>query len=123
MKRDDKEALLSCKQKLPNGVYANEEYPLHVKRNQDHLRPILQLAKSLLQYREKSRLKGDHLVINGTHYDVDDITKLPMDLATYRAAEKSNDTHIAFAGELSPYSNYHLSLFTINGQQFHSSEQ
>ena len=33
MKRDDKEALLSCKRKLPNGVYANKEYPLHVKQN------------------------------------------------------------------------------------------
>ena len=32
-KRDDKEALLSCKRKLPNAVYANEEYPLHVKWN------------------------------------------------------------------------------------------
>ena len=28
-----------------------------------------------------------------------------------------------FAGELSPYSNFHHSPFTINGQSFHSSEQ
>ena len=29
--RDDKELFLSNKRKLPNGIYANEEYPLHIK--------------------------------------------------------------------------------------------
>ena len=37
--------------------------------------------------------------------------------------EKSNDTHLIFAGELSSYSNLHRSPFIINGHQFHSSEQ
>ena len=30
---------------------------------------------------------------------------------------------LVFAGECSPYSNLHKSPFTINGHQFHSSEQ
>ena len=30
--RDDKELFLSCKRKLPMGIYANEEYPIHMKR-------------------------------------------------------------------------------------------
>ena len=121
--RDDKESFLSNKRKLPNGLYANEEYPLHIKRNQDKLRPILHLAKTLPQYREKSKMVADKLIINGTSYGVDDIPTLPPDLAAYKAAEKSNDTHLVFAGELSPYSNLHRSPFTINGHQFHSSEQ
>ena len=37
--------------------------------------------------------------------------------------QRSNETHLVFAGELSPYSNMHKSPFIINGQQFHSSEQ
>ena len=48
--RDDKESFLSNKHKLPNGIYANEEYPLHIKCNQDKLRPILRLAMTLPQY-------------------------------------------------------------------------
>ena len=32
-KRDDKEAL----HKLPSGILANKEYPIHVKRNHDRL--------------------------------------------------------------------------------------
>ena len=30
---DDKELFLSCKCKLPTGVYANEEYPMHIKEH------------------------------------------------------------------------------------------
>ena len=66
---------------------------------------------------------NDKLIINGKSYGVEDIPTLPPDLAAYKAAEKSNDTQLVFAGELSPYSNLHRSPFTINGQQFHSSEQ
>ena len=40
-----------------------------------------------------------------------------------KAAEKTNDTHLVFAGDLSPYSNFHYSPFEINSQQFHSAEQ
>ena len=121
--RDDKESFLSSKQKLPSGIFANEELPLHIKKRRDHLLPIYHLAKSLPGYHDKCRLTGDKLVINGTSYQIEDISKLPPDLAAYKSSEKSNDTHIVFAGELSPYSNFHLSPFTINGQSFHSSEQ
>ena len=122
-KRDDKEEFLPNKRQLPSGIFANEEYLLHIKRNPDHLRPILWLTKTLAQYREKSKLVQDCLVINGTSYKVDDIPNLPADLAAFKAAEKSNDTHTAFAGDLSPYSNLHVSPFIINGQKFHGSEQ
>ena len=66
---------------------------------------------------------ADKLIINGTSFSVNDIHSLPLDLAAYKAAEKSNETHLVFAGELSPYSNLHKSPFTINGQLYHSSEQ
>ena len=117
--RDDKESFLSNKRQLPNGIYANEEYALHIKHNRDKLRPILCLAKSLPQYREKSKMVADKLTINSISYN---ISTLPPDLAAYKATEKSNDTHLIFAGELSPYSDLHRSPFTINGTQFHSSE-
>ena len=75
------------------------------------------------QYREKSKMVADKLFINGISYGVDDIPTLPPELAAYKAAERSNETHLVFAGELSPYSNMHRSPFIINSQQFHSSEQ
>ena len=42
---DDKELFLSCKCKLPAGIYENEEYPIHVKRTWDKLLSILTTMK------------------------------------------------------------------------------
>ena len=103
---------------LPAGIFANEEYPIHIKWNRDKLRPILRLAKSLPNFQEKSKLVSDKLIINGVPYGIEDIPINP-----YKAAEKSNETHVVFSGELSPYSNVHKSPFSINGQNFHCSEQ
>ena len=80
------------------------------------------MAKSLPQYREKSRLQGDKLVINGTHYGVKDISRLPLDLAAYKAAQQTVSTTIVFHGELSPYLNFHSAPFVIDGQKFPTSK-
>ena len=85
--------------------------------------PIYQLAKSIPHYHDKCRLSNNKLIINGTAYQIEDLSKLLADLTAYKAAEKSNNTHLVFAGELSPYSNFHHSPFVVNGQCFHSSEQ
>ena len=63
------------------------------------------------------------LLINGTRYTIDDLDRLPSDIAAHKAAEKWNETHIVFSGELSPYSNFHPCSFVIDGQTYHSSEQ
>ena len=114
---------MSNKQNLPAGIYANNEYPIHVKQIRNRLWPILRYAKSLPDYKDKSRLDGDKLVINGMRYGIGNIHKLPSDLSAYRAAAKSDDETIAFHGELSLYSNFHLSPFTINNETFHSAKQ
>ena len=75
------------------------------------------------QYKEKCKLTQDRLIIDGTTYRVEDILKLPDDLAAFKSAEKNNDTHLVFTGDLSPYSNLHVSPFKINGQEFNSTEQ
>ena len=75
--KEDRQRLLENRCNLPNGIFINEEFPPHMKRNRDILRPILKLAKNLPQYREKSGLQGEKLIINGTHYGVKDIGGLP----------------------------------------------
>ena len=114
---------MSIKNKLPSGIYINNEYPLHVKRIRDTLRPILRLAKNNPRYKEKSKLEGDHLVINRTNFGICDLNKFPSELAPYKPAQKEDSSHIAFHGELSPYSNFHRSSFVLNDHQFHSTEQ
>ena len=45
--KEDRQRLLENRRNLPNGIFINEEFPPHMKRNRDILRPILKLAKSL----------------------------------------------------------------------------
>ena len=91
-KRDDKESFLSYKWQLPSRVFVNEEYPLHIKQNRDKLRPIFRLGKSFPQYRDKSKMVNDKLIINGNSYGVEDIPTLPPDLAAYKV-QKGLMTH------------------------------
>ena len=122
-RKEDKDLLMSKRQNLPTGIYANDEYPIHVKQKRDKLRPILRLAKTLPEYKDNTKLTGDKLMINGAKYSVDDLHRLPAGLEAYHAAEKNDADTIAFHGELSPYSNFHPSPFTIGDHTFHSAEQ
>ena len=68
-------------------------------------------------------MENDKLVINGIRYGLDDLSKLPPELAPYKAAEKSNEQFITFQGELSLYSNLHRSPFQLDDTWFISAEQ
>ena len=79
-------------------------------------------GKKLTQYKDKSKLQGERLVINSTQYTVKDLARLPLDLAAYKAVQKSDNSSIVFHSELSPYSNFHSAPFTIDGQHYPTSE-
>ena len=55
-------------------------------------------------------------------YSMENIGDLPAEIATYRAAERTNDSHLVFHGELSPYSNFHPGKFTLKGLEFPMAE-
>ena len=69
-----------------------------------------------------SKLEEDQLIINSISYTINDLAKLPPDLAVYKVVEKSNKEMTVFQGELSPWSNFHNTPFTINNQRFETSE-
>ena len=114
---------MSGKSNLPPGLYVNHEYPPHTKRNRDRLRPILRLAKNTPKYKDKCRLENDTLVLDGNRYTIDNIGKLPEEVAAYKTAQKIDDKYLAFHGEFSPFSNFHRSPFTWNNIKFHCAEQ
>ena len=122
-RHDHKEKIMIIKSKLPQGIYINNEYQLHIKRVRDTLQPILRYTKTIPSYRDKCKIKGDHLVISRINYGIHDIDKLPSEIAAYNATQKKDNHYIAFHRELSPCSNFHWSHFTINNHTYHSSEQ
>ena len=114
---------MSSKSNLPPGLYVNHEYLPHVRKTQDRLRPILRLVISTPVLKEKSKLEDDYLVINGLRYGINEINKLPEEIAAYKSAQKMDDHILAFHREFSPFSNFHPCRFMVNHQSFHSSEQ
>ena len=72
---------MQTKNRLPTGIYVNNEYPIEVKRRRDRLRPIFRMVKSMPEYRDHCKMNGDTLIVNGVRYTMDEIHKLPLDLA------------------------------------------
>ena len=54
---------------------------------------------------------------------MNDIHKLPDDLAAYQSAQKEDEQHLTFHGEWSPFSNFHTSRFMVDGKLYHCAEQ
>ena len=124
-KRSHADILFESKSWLPGGVYIDREYTQEVENKCKLLCPILKLARSIEKYQGKCKLEDNQLVILGTTYTVDELHKLPNDLSGFHASSKTDteNTVIAFFGELSPFSNFHKSPFQFKGQEYHCSKQ
>ena len=119
-KRVSAEFLLENRKLLPRGVFVDREYSEEFECERRLLRPILKKAKSLCEYKMKSKLEGGKLIIQGKSKTVH---LLPKPLTGYSVTSKESDSHIGFFGELNPFSNFHPAPFTHEGITFHSSEQ
>ena len=110
------------KRNLPTGVYVNEEFSLHIKQARDKLCPVLKYIKTNPKYKDKCKIQGDKLIVDGMKYTMDNIGELPAEIAAHKARERTSDLHLIFHGELSPYSNFHLGRFTLDGLEFATME-
>ena len=121
-KKEDKDNLLKNKRNLPVGIYVNEEFPTHIKQARDKLQPVLRMIKTNPNYKDKCRIKGDKLIVNGINYTVDTLNELPAKISATKAAEKRDSDSIVFHGELSPFSNFYPSRFQHEGTCFETAE-
>ena len=115
--------LLNNKRKLPKGIYADKEYTAETEKRRRILRPILKAAKNIPEYKKKSKLDGDTLVIKSQRYTITDLHKLPTKLSGFNVTSTSNDDSLAFFGELNAFSNFHPCTFVIDGTSYNCSEQ
>ena len=68
-------------------------------------------------------MEGHHLVIKGTKYDTSNIHELPSEISGMAATEKTDDDMVCYFGQLSPFSNFHVSNFIVNDCEFVKSEK
>ena len=88
--------LLQHKKDFPKGIFADKEYSEKVERERHKLRPILQKAKQLPEYKMKSKMEDGNLIIKGCTYTSKNLHLLPKPLMGYNVSSKSSDNHIGF---------------------------
>ena len=121
--KSDADYVLKQRKKLPKGVFVDKEYSKATERERRLLRPIIKAARRLENYKGLCRLDGSQLVIDGKCYNRENLHTLPDDLDSTKLCSKTNEEVLAFFGELHPFSNFHQSSFSLEGNIFHSSEQ
>ena len=119
----DVEQIFANRFDLNDGIYVNREYSKETERNRWLLRPILQAAKKLPEYKDVCRMEADVLNLNGTKFNKDNLHELPVKLNIMEITTKSNADVVGFFGEICPLSNFYPSKFLYKGIEFHSSEQ
>ena len=100
----------------------DKEYSKATEKEQRYLRPLLKAARKLEKYKKKSRMEGPHLVLDGKHFYRGNLHTLPIELDPFDVTSNSDNSTIAFFGELNPLSNFHEARFMCEGD-FHCSEQ
>ena len=121
--RNSADAVYGQRFYFASGVFVDPEFNLETEKSRRTLRPILRAAKQKPEFRFKSRMEGSKLVIDGKHYGVNDLDKLPQKLSPLEVTTKSDNNMIGFFGELCPFSNFYPSQFNHNGIDYHSGEQ
>ena len=122
-RRADADAIYEYRYHLTGGLYVDREFNPETENSRRILRPILRAAKMKPEYRYKSRMENDKLVIDSKRYGINDLNQLPQKLHPFEVTTKSNEETLGFFGELCPFSNFFPVQFTHEGIKYHSSEQ
>ena len=75
------------------------------------------------KYQGRCRLDGGTLILHEKRYEKENIHQLPDELSGFHVSSKTNPTTFGFFGELSPFSNFHQSWFTLKGREYSCMEQ
>ena len=114
--KSDVDHLLRNKKKLPKDVYIDKEYSKATEKERRLLRPILKSAKKIEKYKNKSRMEGAHIVIDGKHYHRHNLHTLPIELNTFDVTSSTDEHTLGFFGELHPFSNFLPPPSTVKGR-------
>ena len=81
---------------LGRGIYINRDYNEETETTRKLLWPILKATKQYSEYKNKSRLDGDKLIINGRRYGKNNLHQLPDKLKPMKVSMKENPDTIGF---------------------------
>ena len=123
MNKTDVSCLFKNRKKLPDGVFIDREYSKATEKERRILRPIVKAARKIEEYKGKCWLEEPYLKLDRKRYHRQNVHTLPEKLSPVEVTSVSNDNSVAFFGELNPFSNFHPCQFSLEGLDFHSTEQ
>ena len=121
--KTDVSCLFKNRKKLPDGVFIDREYSKATEKERRILRPIVKAARKIEEYKGKCWLEGPYLKLDGKCYHRQNVHTLPEKLGPAEVTSVSDDSSVAFFGELNPFSNFYPCQFSLEGLDFHSTEQ
>ena len=101
------DAIYEYRYHLTGGIYVDREFNFETENSRRISRPILKAARMKPEFRYKSRMESDKLVIDGKRYGVK--------LSPFEVTTESNEDTLGFFGELCPFSNFYPVKFTYDG--------
>ena len=103
--------------------HLEEDQPAEVEARRYRMLPVYHKAMSLPAYKSRTFLNGDRLTVNGEHYNVDNLDRLPKELDPRLIATRTEGNTTIFFSINSPLSNHHPAKMTIDNKQFSCNEQ
>jgi hypothetical protein len=103
--------------------HIEEDQPQEVEERRYRLLPIYNKAMSLPQFKSRTFINGDRLTINGVHYTVDNLDKLPKELDPRYIATRTDGKATVFFSINSPLSNHHPAKMNVEGIDYSCNEQ
>jgi ribA/ribD-fused uncharacterized protein len=107
---------------LKGTIKLAEDFPQEIQKRRQQLKPILNEAKKHEDYKDRSYLNVDKLIINGQVYTVSTLDRLPMVLNPRNISTPTKEGVTCFWGRLSPLSNHYPAPLKIENKVFYTSE-
>ena len=104
-------------------VHLEEDHPVEIDERRYRLLPVYHEAMKLPAYKARTFLIGDRLTINGEHFTVDNLDKLPKELDPRYLATRTEGDRTVFFSVNSPLSNHHPAKMTVDNVNYLCNEQ
>jgi len=119
----DRDEMMRFKHYLKGtNLIINEDLPAEMQETREMLKPILQAAKKMPEYRD-TKLVQDKLVVKNRSYTTKNLKDLPPQLHPTKISSRENNETFVWFSRLSPLSNFAPYPINIDGKIYSCNEQ
>ena len=122
----DVQCVLRSRKRLPKGIYVTEDLPEEWADRRKILKPIFNAARRDNSLKDTTKWSKDRLFINGQEFSAgprSNLSEVNTIIDTRGTCQKGDASKEIFLGTHSPFSNLHMSDFTLSNRKYSCVEQ